>query len=57
MSPWTQREMAKVAAEERAALGLGVMDALDPYLLAEEMGGLGVPDLHPERGRLPYRNS
>jgi Zn-dependent peptidase ImmA (M78 family) len=39
MTPkWTQREMAKVAAEERAALGLNLMDPLDPYLLAETWG-------------------
>lgn len=39
MNPrWTQREMAKMAAEERAALGLDLMDALDPYILAEEWG-------------------
>lgn len=35
---WTQKEMAKVAAEERAALGLNLMDPLDPYLLAEAWG-------------------
>lgn len=39
MTPrWTQKEMAKVAAEERAALGLDLMDPLDPYALAEEWG-------------------
>lgn len=35
---WTQKDMAKVAAEERAGLGLSLMDPLDPYLLAEEWG-------------------
>ena len=39
MNPkWTQKEMAKVAAEERGALGLNLMDPLDPYLLAEKWG-------------------
>jgi Zn-dependent peptidase ImmA (M78 family) len=39
MNPkWTQKEMAKIAAEEREALGLGLMDPLDPYLLAEKWG-------------------
>lgn len=39
MSPkWTQKEMARVAAEERSALGLDLMDPLDPYLLAEAWG-------------------
>lgn len=39
MTPkWTQKEMAKVAAEERAALGLNLMDPLDPYILAETWG-------------------
>lgn len=39
MNPkWTQKEMAKLAAEERAALGLDLMDPLDPYLLAEAWG-------------------
>ncbi len=39
MSPkWTQKEMAKVAAEERTALGLDLMAPLDPYLLAEAWG-------------------
>lgn len=39
MNPkWTQKEMAKVAAEERDALGLNLMDPLDPYLLAEKWG-------------------
>lgn len=39
MNPkWTQKEMAKIAAQEREALGLGLMDALDPYLLAEKWG-------------------
>lgn len=37
-SKWTQKEMAKIAAQEREALGLGLMDPLDPYLLAEEWG-------------------
>lgn len=39
MNPkWTQKDMAKIAAEERHALGLGLMDPLDPYLLAEKWG-------------------
>lgn len=35
---WTQAEMRKVAAEERAGLGLSRLAPLDPYLLAEEHG-------------------
>lgn len=39
MNPkWTQKEMAKLAADEREALGLGLMDPLDPYLLAQKWG-------------------
>lgn len=39
MTPrWTQKEMARIAAEERASLGLGLMDPLDPYMLAEAWG-------------------
>jgi Zn-dependent peptidase ImmA (M78 family) len=35
---WTQDKMKEVAAEERAGLGLGPMDSLDPYALAREHG-------------------
>ncbi len=35
---WTQVEMRKVAAEERAGLGLSRFAPLNPYLLAEEHG-------------------
>lgn len=35
---WTQESMKEVAAEERGGLGLGLMDRLDPYLLAHEHG-------------------
>ena len=35
---WTQESMKEVAAEERGWLGLGLMDRLDPYLLAREHG-------------------
>src|SRR4051812_22844710 len=35
---WTQVEMRKVAAEERAGLGLSRLAPLDPYQLAEEHG-------------------
>ena len=39
MTPrWTQKLMAEVAAEERDGLGLGLMDPLDPYELAESHG-------------------
>jgi Zn-dependent peptidase ImmA (M78 family) len=39
MTPrWTQKLMAEVAAEERDELGLGLMDPLDPYVLAERHG-------------------
>lgn len=39
MNPkWTQKGMVRVAAEEREALGLGLMDPLDPYFLAEKWG-------------------
>ena len=52
---WTHKDMAKVAAEERAALGLNLMDPLDPYVLAEAWGipvyaisGLTAHDCPPE---------
>lgn len=35
---WTQAQMKEVAAEERNWLGLGPLDALDPYILAREHG-------------------
>lgn len=35
---WTQELMKEVAGEERAGLGLGPMDPLDPYNLAREHG-------------------
>jgi IrrE N-terminal-like domain len=35
---WTQESMKEVAAEERGWLGLGLMDRLDPYVLACEHG-------------------
>ena len=35
---WTQTLMREVAQEERAGLGLGPHDPLDPYALAEEHG-------------------
>lgn len=35
---WTQKLMAEVAADERRELGLGIMDPLDPYQLAERHG-------------------
>jgi Zn-dependent peptidase ImmA (M78 family) len=35
---WTQKDMARIAAEERQALALGLMDPLDPYLLADKWG-------------------
>ncbi|GEP32275.1 hypothetical protein NSZ01_00430 [Nocardioides szechwanensis] len=35
---WTQKAMAEVAAQERHDLGLGPMDPLDPYALAEAHG-------------------
>src|SRR5690348_7985121 len=35
---WTQERMKQVAAEERAGLGLELMDPLDPYALAGEHG-------------------
>lgn len=35
---WTQAKMKTVALEERTELGLGVMDPLDPYELAELHG-------------------
>lgn len=35
---WTQKLMVELAAEERHDLGLGAMDALDPYELAERHG-------------------
>jgi Zn-dependent peptidase ImmA (M78 family) len=35
---WIQEKMKEVAAEERAWLGLGLMDPLDPYVLAWEHG-------------------
>ncbi|MFF4961967.1 ImmA/IrrE family metallo-endopeptidase [Streptomyces sp. NPDC001222] len=35
---WTQTLMREVAQEERAGLGLGPEDPLDPYALAEEHG-------------------
>jgi Zn-dependent peptidase ImmA (M78 family) len=35
---WTQEKMKEVAAEERGWLGLGPVDALDPYALAREHG-------------------
>ncbi|MFD5518728.1 ImmA/IrrE family metallo-endopeptidase [Streptomyces sp. NPDC127066] len=35
---WTQALMREVAQEERAGLGLGPRDPLDPYALAEEHG-------------------
>ena len=35
---WTQAKMREVAEEERAQLGLGVFEPLDPYRLAEEHG-------------------
>lgn len=39
MAPrWTQEKMKEVAAEERGWLGLGLVDRLDPYALAQEHG-------------------
>jgi hypothetical protein len=39
MTPrWTQKLTAEVAAEERVEIGLGLMDPLDPYVLAERHG-------------------
>jgi len=39
MSPrWTQKTMTEVAAEERHELGVGLMDPLDPYVLADAHG-------------------
>lgn len=35
---WTQKLMAELAADERRELGLGIMDPLDPYELAERHG-------------------
>jgi Zn-dependent peptidase ImmA (M78 family) len=35
---WTQQLMREVAREERAELGLGPMDPLDPYVLAAAHG-------------------
>jgi hypothetical protein len=35
---WTQDRMKEVAAEERSGLGLGPLDPLDPYALAQEHG-------------------
>lgn len=35
---WTQKLMREVASEERAGLGLGAFEALDPYALADAHG-------------------
>lgn len=35
---WTQKAMAELARDERTELGLGLMDPLDPYKLAEAYG-------------------
>ena len=38
MDKWTQDKMQRVAEEERAALGVGDFEPLDPYELAKEYG-------------------
>lgn len=35
---WTQKLMTEIAADERRDLGLGIMEPLDPYELAERHG-------------------
>ncbi len=57
MSPkWTQKEMAKVAAEERTALGLDLMAPLRPLPIGRGLGNPGLLDLRPNRPRLPARH-
>jgi hypothetical protein len=56
---WTQESMKEVAAEERGWLGLGLMDRLDPYLLAREHGIpvypiADLPDQHCSQGAVAH---